>query len=154
MKLHDALIGTMGAIFGIAKNIIWTLAAYSWMMYLGSAVGLLSTAASIVIRAHLSKVAPADELGAIFSLLASLEASVPLMTSPLMTLVYNSTLTTFPGAIMLLSAGLYVAITINLSIVYMLFKKYNSAPSSQNSHISDDNEPILDNEEEPIASTE
>ena len=154
MKLHDALIGTMGAIFGIGKNVIWTLATSSWMMYLGSAVGLLSTAASIVIRAHLSKVAPADELGAIFSLLASLEAAVPLMTSPLMTLVYNSTLTTFPGAIMLLSAGLYVAITINLSIVYLLFKKYNSAPSSQNNHISGDTEPILDNEEEPSVSTE
>merc|ERR1711862_538395 len=81
------------------------------------------------------------------------EAAVPLMTSPLMTLVYNSTLTTFPGAIMLLSAGLYVAITINLSIVYLLFKKYNSATSSQNNHISGDTEPILDNEEEPNVST-
>ena len=153
MKLHDALIGTIGAICGIGKNVIWTLASYSWVMYLGSAVGLLSTAASIVIRAHLSKVAPADELGAIFSLLASLEAAVPLMTSPLMTLVYNSTLTTFPGAIMLLSAGLYVAITINLSIVYVLFKKSES--SQMNIIVDDDTENILDNEEEqPIASIE
>ena len=38
----------------------------------------------------------------------------------------------------------------NRGLVYLLSKKYNSAPSSQNNHISDDNEPILDNEEDPI----
>ena len=98
-----------------------------------------------MIRAHLSKVAPADELGAIFSLVASLEAAVPLISTPIMTLVYNSTLTTFPGAILLVSMGLYCAITVILSIVYYICR--NSIPSQ-----TEDTQNILGNEE-PIAST-
>ena len=35
MKLHDALIGTIGSVFGVAKNLIWTFATAAWMMYLG-----------------------------------------------------------------------------------------------------------------------
>ena len=44
----------------------------------GSVVGLLSNTQGIVVRSSLSKVIPSDELGRIFSMVACLEAAVPL----------------------------------------------------------------------------
>ena len=42
-----------------------------------------------------------SELGKIFSMVASLEAAVPLFAAPLFTFVYNHTLDSFPGAVFL-----------------------------------------------------
>ena len=92
-------------------------------LYLGSVVCLMSNAPGIVIRSALSKVTPPDELGRIFSLVGALEACVPLISAPIMTKVYNCTLDVFPGAILLISALLYLFITIILSIVYILARK-------------------------------
>ena len=85
---------------------------------------------------------PAEELGRIFSLVASLEACVPLVTSPIMTIVYNNTLEYFPGAILLISALLYLLIIVNLSIVYLLVR------ITERRQNSEERANIVDNEAE------
>ena len=94
-----------------------------WNVFSGAAIGLLSSTPSITIRSALSKVTPSNEIGAIFSLLASLEAATPLVLAPLYTFVYNQTLDVFPGAIMVLQAGIYFLAIITFVIIYVLFKK-------------------------------
>ena len=47
-----------------------------------------------------------SELGKIFSMVASLEAAVPLFAAPLFTFVYNHTLDSFPGAVFLVQVVL------------------------------------------------
>ena len=78
-----------------------------------------------------------SELGKIFSVLASLEASVPLFAgsltntqhlhkrppAPLFTFVYNSTLETFPGAVFLVQAGLFVLASAIFVYIYLLITK-------------------------------
>ena len=49
-------------------------------------------------------------VGAIFAFLAAMECLTPLPASPIYTYVYNSTLSTFPGAIYLISAGFFVVV--------------------------------------------
>ena len=71
----------------------------------------------------LSKVTPNDEIGAIFSLLASLEAASPLVVSPLVTYVYDHTIHLFPGTFMFLYAGFYILAIITFCIIYILSKR-------------------------------
>ena len=66
-------------------------------MFVGSVSGFISAFSSIVIRSMLSKCVSKAELGKIFSLLASLEAAVPLFAAPLFTFVYTNTLETWTG---------------------------------------------------------
>ena len=51
-----------------------------------------------------------SELGKIFSMVASLEAAVPLFAAPLFTFVYNHTLDSFPGAVFLVQVVLVLFI--------------------------------------------
>lgn len=59
----------------------------------------------IVTRSVISKLVPGDEIGAVFSLLASWEALVPLFSGPVYTLVYSHTIDIFPGVIYFVSSG-------------------------------------------------
>jgi hypothetical protein len=64
-----------------------------------------------------------SELGKVFSLLASLEAAVPLFAAPLFTFVYNNTLSSFPGAVFLVQAGLFVLSCFIFLHLHWLFAK-------------------------------
>ena len=105
-------------------------------------------APSIVIRSFISKITPADELGSVFSLVASLEACVPLVTSPIYTLVYTKTIAYFPSAILLISAMLFVLVIINLSIVYTLVRM--TRPDVEQNVENEETVGIIDNEVLPI----
>ena len=50
-----------------------------------------------------------DEIGKIFSLVSSLESAFPILTGPILTLIYNSTLDAFPGASYLYLSGINFA---------------------------------------------
>ena len=84
---------------------------------------MLSPQVSTVIRSLLSKTVPAAELGAVYTVLGCLEAAIPLAASPLLTVIYNSSLASLPGAVylaeagfMLLDLGLFLAVLLLLSL--------------------------------------
>ena len=101
LKVHDATIGVLATISKITSLVIISLAPNGWVLFVGACSGFLSTLSAIVIRSILSKVVIKSELGKIFSMVASLEAAVPLFAAPLFTFVYNHTLDSFPGAVFL-----------------------------------------------------
>ena len=96
-KMHDAALGILSSCSKIISLIIMSIAWNGSILFLGSVSGFLSAFASIVIRSMLSKCVSKAELGKIFSLLASLEAAVPLFAAPLFTFVYTHTLETWTG---------------------------------------------------------
>ena len=61
-----------------------------------------------------------------------------------MTLIYKNTLNSFPGAIILTNAALYIFIIVNLSIVYFLVRRNETVTEEQ----EEDTVNILDNEAE------
>ena len=101
LKVHDATIGVLATISKITSLVIISLAPNGWVLFVGACSGFLSTLSAIVIRSILSKVVVKSELGKIFSMVASLEAAVPLFAAPIFTFVYNHTLDSFPGAVFL-----------------------------------------------------
>lgn len=76
----------------------------------GSCVNFPGGLPLIIIRSMMSKIIPSDELGMIFSMLASWESILPLVSHPLCTLVYNATIKDFPGTVYLMSS-LFVVIS-------------------------------------------
>ncbi|KAK8748022.1 hypothetical protein OTU49_016277 [Cherax quadricarinatus] len=82
---------------------------------LGSIVSCLGGLPLIVTRSIISKVVPREELGKVFSLLASWESIIPLLSNPLYTFLYNATIKVFPGAMYFLNAIFFI----NASVIYM-----------------------------------
>ena len=96
-------------------------------MFAGNVSGFLSPFAAIVIRSLLSKCVSKSELGKIYSLLASLEAAVPLLAAPLFTYVYTHTLEAWTGAVFVVQAGIFLLCGLGFLFVYLTLKR-NGAP--------------------------
>jgi len=122
-KVHDATIGVIATCSKVTSLVVMSLAWNGWVLFLGACLGFLSAFAAIVIRSMLSKCVNKSDLGKIYSLLASLEAAVPLFASPLFTVVYNSTLDIFPGAVFLVQAGIFFVSGIGFSYIYYLLNR-------------------------------
>ncbi|XP_064095307.1 probable peptidoglycan muropeptide transporter SLC46 [Macrobrachium nipponense] len=108
LQVHDSILGIIGCFSSVASSIVTGFAPNSWYMYLSTVVGGLSGLAALVNRSILSKIVPDEEIGKVFSMTAAFETAVPLMSSPVYTLVYNNSITSFPGAVYLMTALFYV----------------------------------------------
>ena len=84
---------------------------------------------STVIRSLLSKTVPEADIGSVFTLLGCLEAATPLAASPLLTVIYNTSLDTFPGAVYLAEAA-FMLVDLGLFLVIIILftlhqRRYN-----------------------------
>jgi len=106
-KLHvpDPVIGTIASCSSFAAILGIALSTSGNIYIFANCLGLMSTQVSTVTRSLLSKVVPDTELGKVYTMLGCLEAAVPLVASPILTIVYNNTLNTFPGSVYLTEAG-------------------------------------------------
>ncbi|XP_035209187.1 proton-coupled folate transporter-like isoform X4 [Stegodyphus dumicola] len=71
--------------------------------YEGNIFGFLNGLANLAVRSLISKLVDKEELGRVFSFLATCEAIVPLMASGIIAKVFNATIRTFPGACFLVA---------------------------------------------------
>jgi PCFT/HCP family folate transporter-like MFS transporter 1/3 len=129
LKIRDATIGLISSISYMGGTIIFMIASAGWMMYLAGTVQMFCGLISIMIRSMLSKIVAKDEIGKVFSFMASGEATMPLIAAPLYNFVYHEYVATFPGAIYLLSAFFNVCILI--SFIYFFFVLKDEAPHSE-----------------------
>lgn len=108
--IKDSMLGFVGAVSMIFNFVLRATAPVSWILYLASVVGVCSGMVVVCSRAALSKLVQKNELGSVFAVMGAGEAVVPIMSSALMTLVYNATLNVFPGMVFVLTAGISVII--------------------------------------------
>ncbi|KAK8737969.1 hypothetical protein OTU49_004325 [Cherax quadricarinatus] len=95
----DAVLGFAGGVSGLFHNVLLATAPAAWVVYLASGVSVCSTMTILSSRGALSKLVTREELGSTFAVLALGETLVPLLSAPLYTLIYNTTLDIFPGAV-------------------------------------------------------
>merc|ERR1712226_320407 len=135
-KVHDATIGVLATLSKITSLVIISMAPNGWVLFLGACCGFLSSLAAIVIRSMLSKyecvhhsensphsqggdqsgagegVLPAGQPRGCCSSLCRFVTDYSFCSlpspAPLFTEVYNNTLSTFPGAVFLVQASLFV----------------------------------------------
>jgi len=124
-KLHvpDPVIGTLASCSSFAAILGIALSTSGNMYIFANCLGLMSTQVSTVIRSLLSKVVPDTELGKVYTMLGCLEAAIPLIASPILTIVYNTTLDTFPGSVYLTEAAAMVVAVGLFSTVALLTKR-------------------------------
>lgn len=110
-------------------SFIAAVAFRSWHLYLGIGLTFLKGLASPVCRSLLAATSErssshGDEIGKIYAMTTALESLLPIAAVPAYTLLYKSTISTFPGAFNFISAGIYGVITILFAIIYVLQNMY------------------------------
>ncbi|XP_045119470.1 solute carrier family 46 member 3-like [Portunus trituberculatus] len=108
LQVPDTVLVLMGCVSKIMGTMVMGVASDPWLLYLSAVISSIGVLPLVITRSLISKTVPGEELGRIFSVLASFESVIPLGSGPLYTAVYNGALRSFPGAIYFLSAGLYV----------------------------------------------
>jgi len=150
-KVHDATIGILATCSKVISLVVMSLAWNGWVLFLGACLGFLSAFAAIVIRSMLSKCVNKSDLGKIYSLLASLEAAVPLFASPLFTVVYTSTLETYPGTVFLVQAAIFLLSSFGFTYVYFLLTRSGQEFSELVEETDDLQQNILRSENNSLA---
>lgn len=126
LKYNDLKISTFGMSSALISVIFTTFAFTSWQMYLAAFIGCLRITTFPMLRSLMSTVVNENEVSKIYSLTSSIEAMSGLGAAPLYTAVYSSTLSTFPSAFYLITAGLYM-ISVSLALFIAKWMKNNNA---------------------------
>ncbi|KAK8379478.1 hypothetical protein O3P69_019408 [Scylla paramamosain] len=150
LQVSDTVLVLVGCVSKIMGMFVMGIATDPWFLYLSAIISSIGVLPLVITRSLISKTVPGEELGRIFSVLASFEAVIPLGSGPLYTAVYNGTIRTFPGAVYFLSAALYVVVE---CIFVWVFVNRNASPTSSSSseppvpptsHIHADEVPNID----------
>ena len=107
-----------------------------WQVYLATAVQILCFVKFGLVRSLLSKCVDRDETGKIFSSLAIFTCLAPMLANVVFRQVYNLTLATFPGAEMVMAAGiLIISAILNF---YLYTQRHRMFTSEEKSTIKSD----------------
>ena len=85
---------------------------------------MLASATSVVTRSMISKQVSSDELGQVFSVLASFESIVPLMATPMFNIIYESSIVQFPGSVYLVEGSTLFIIAMFFRLVALQYSAF------------------------------
>jgi hypothetical protein len=92
---------------------------------------------NVGMRSHLSTIVDKDELGKVFSLIASVDATAPLVASVFFTLIFTQTLDFFPGAVFEATAlMLFVPLSVMIWIDIYCNNNNNSSDNIDSNRIN------------------
>ncbi|XP_071081264.1 lysosomal proton-coupled steroid conjugate and bile acid symporter SLC46A3-like [Haliotis cracherodii] len=123
--IGDEVIGVFSAFTFIVADLLHGLATTDWMMYGYAMAGALSFAAVPVIRAIMSRMAPKDSQGSLFTSLTLADKVGGLMFIPSFAYIYEATVNFMRGFIFLVFAGTHVVAFMLLILFACLTYKHN-----------------------------
>lgn len=118
LKTPDILIIILGLSCKIVRLIWAAFCRESWMVYSSVVVGAFAGLITSSLRSLLSKAVDEDELGKIFSLLASGETASKLFGVVIFVNLYGATAPFFPGFTYLIEALVYVVVLVLMVWLY------------------------------------
>nr|CAH0103279.1 unnamed protein product [Daphnia galeata] len=127
-EVRDVIIGIIAILGNIAGCLTIAFAVSPLMLYLASFGYVLTASIGVVIRSMLSKLVLSDELSHVYSVLASFESLVPLISTFTYNLIYKATIDFFPGCVFVVFSCLLVVLLILLSVVLILQWKEKNLP--------------------------
>ncbi|XP_054156892.1 proton-coupled folate transporter-like [Oppia nitens] len=107
-KLKDTTLSLIGLLSYFAQNLIRGVVLTSNGFYYSILPGCLGSVGGIGIKSHFSKIVTPQEIGKVFSCLATIEAITPLIAAGIFTTLFNATINTNPGLALIVVAGLLV----------------------------------------------
>ncbi|XP_071034459.1 probable peptidoglycan muropeptide transporter SLC46 isoform X1 [Parasteatoda tepidariorum] len=128
-KFSDPLIGIIGSVSIIGKNVFLAFAYELWLFYISNIFGFLNGMGNLAVRSLISKIVPENELGRVFSFLATCESIVPLLGSLVIAKIFNATIKIFPGACYL-SATVFLLLPLG-TFLYQFKKERSNLPKHE-----------------------
>ncbi|XP_057320094.1 tetracycline resistance protein, class D-like isoform X2 [Microplitis mediator] len=116
----------IGCLSGFAAGIVYSLSLKPWQMYLGICFGMCAGIVLPTTQSIMSKSAPIDDLGKVFSLVTFMETILPLGSAPLYSLVYSSSISVYPSPVYILTSGIFFLMIIINIIVNVKFIRHES----------------------------
>ena len=117
-------MGILSTLSWMNYNLVTGLGNSADVFYFGAVVGFLGISSNVAVRSIISKTMNSKTNGGmLFSLLASIEALVPLVFSPLIVWLYSRFLGVFPGIVYLVTSGVLL---LNILIFTLIFLKKGS----------------------------
>lgn len=115
----------------LLDSIFSAIAFHSWHFYLAIGLTLFKGLVSPMCRSILATTSEhsnmsGNEIGKIYSFTTSLESLMPIGAVPLYSLVYKSTINTYPGAFNIISAVIYIGIVLCMVLVYVFQRMYGT----------------------------
>ena len=107
-KLKDGKLLAAGLVCYIINDLIGAFATSFYQQYGKLLIGGLALMVPTISRSILSQQVDPMEIGKIFAVLGALSALIPNISSPFLTIVYNSTLTTMPNFFLLFSICIWM----------------------------------------------
>uniref|UniRef100_A0A1I8Q736 Major facilitator superfamily (MFS) profile domain-containing protein n=1 Tax=Stomoxys calcitrans TaxID=35570 RepID=A0A1I8Q736_STOCA len=107
------------------SSLMKAFAATNWQLYLAIGLGVFKSIVNPMLRTVLTNLLPANELGKLFSFTSAIQAFIPFVASPLYTIIYRSTLTTFPGFFNVVNANLFILAIALILVILRKKQKYS-----------------------------
>lgn len=102
LKVDDTIVGVISVLSKIVSGLIYTFANTPAVFYIGPFAALFSGTSFIAMRAIISKLTSAEELGKVMSAFMLFEAIAPMIYNPMYSAVYKNTLDVMPSLFFLL----------------------------------------------------
>lgn len=114
LKMKDVDIAVLGIIARVISELIVAFSSVGWMMFL-SPITLLGECAGPPLRSLMTKCVQPNEVGKMFTMLAVVEAGIPIISGVMYSQVYNATIDIHCcGIVFLITAFVYITVIIVL----------------------------------------
>lgn len=112
LKFSDLSLSMVSLGSMLIDALIKTAASQSWQFYIASVFSIFKLIAAPMLRSIMATTVTHDEISRIYSITSAVEAISGLGAVPLYTKTYLATLTTFPAAFNLISAGTFATVLV------------------------------------------
>uniref|UniRef100_A0A182TBG1 Major facilitator superfamily (MFS) profile domain-containing protein n=1 Tax=Anopheles maculatus TaxID=74869 RepID=A0A182TBG1_9DIPT len=107
LHCSDTTVAIVSIASYIVDSLIMGFASSGWMLYLAISITVLKGTDGAALMTISSTILPAGDMAKFFTMALSLTAVVPLLSAPLFTYVYNSTIQYAPEIFNFVAAGFY-----------------------------------------------
>lgn len=129
LRVHDSLIIFVGGASAMFYLMLIGTAPQPWVLYLASGTSVFMLMVTSAARGKISKLVNDDELGIVFGMVCVVNALMPVLATPVYSLVYNATVGVFPGTVFVLLAALCAVICCLAVWLYTRFDQQTAATS-------------------------
>uniref|UniRef100_A0A182WB54 Major facilitator superfamily (MFS) profile domain-containing protein n=1 Tax=Anopheles minimus TaxID=112268 RepID=A0A182WB54_9DIPT len=107
LSCSDTTVAIVSIISYIIDSLIMGFASSGWMLYLAISITVLKGTDGAALMTICSTILPTGDMAKFFTMALSLTAVVPLISAPLFTFVYNSTIQSAPEIFNFVAAGFF-----------------------------------------------
>ncbi|KAL4704399.1 hypothetical protein ACJJTC_005753 [Scirpophaga incertulas] len=131
LPINDLVFSMVSFTSMAAAFMIKAFAVTTWHMYLSSGVALFGALSVPLIRSTISKILPLEDIAKVFALMCAIDGVCPLLSPVLYNAVYECSITTLPGAVMILSGVFNVASAVMIG--YVMYLRWDAASTAYQS---------------------